>query len=364
MAFDFRHYYKKGAPESGALKIYWLLSEYSINVIQSDMHNFEYLLKSQSINTVSRMYNYVFKMYYKYARCSFVKDTFDFFDNKGIKQNYRFSDKTVKILRNHNNNENDNVDMDRIAEIFNETNAGEYFRAVLEEYAHLPIYEREKYLNIGVYDKLSKHITEHTDFSKRKLLKIDTYTSDYNTYIAYPYKLMPCKNLNHYYLVALSKEADKEKSFEIYPIRLTHILSVEPDNSYQEGLTADKLKDMAEYIDERLKIVDVPYIREFCYGKDVRKDKNIDEGIRVKFSKNGIGLLHRIIHNRPEHTEPDEDNICIFKCTKTEIVNYLHNFGKDAEVLYPPEIRKALKDFYCAAAKTYSKEVSSKDDYK
>ena len=355
--------------KSGAAKIYWLLSEYSIKVIESDMKDFDYLLKQHLINTVSRMYNYIFKNYYKYAHCSVApeweKDILDdirgidddkknkiwcklrsatsahlysiikgkYLCDKGIKQNYRLNSETIEILKNSK--------MDMIAEIYKD-NAGEYFRAVLEEYSHLPMYEREKYLNISVYSRLNNCISEHDDFSKRRPLKVETDTSHRSTHIIYAYKIMPCKNLNHYYLVAVGKGVHGKKPFTNYILRLTHILNAESVYNYQDGLTADELKKKSEEIDALLEKIDVPYIKdEYC------------DDIKVRFTDDGIKLLHRVVHNRPLHEEPDENNICIFKCTDREIINYLHNFGKDAEVLSPTKIREKLSEFYKHADECY-----------
>ena len=156
MAFKFDEDRNKSAT-----KVYWTLSEYAQDVITSDWDEFD---KQQSIPTDTRYserYNKTFQNYCKYAFCSrspeisekitsenisavcslqfsIIKETY--LSETGDKQNYKFSKKTKDMIIEMS-------DGNYLTEIYEgEKKYARYFRAVLEEYARLPKFKREKFL--------------------------------------------------------------------------------------------------------------------------------------------------------------------------------------------------------------------------
>ncbi len=359
MAFKFDEDRNKSAT-----KVYWTLSEYAQDVITSDWDEFD---KQQSIPTDTRYserYNKTFQNYCKYAFCSrspeisekitsenisavcslqfsIIKETY--LSETGDKQNYKFSKKTKDMIIEMS-------DGNYLTEIYEgEKKYARYFRAVLEEYARLPKFKREKFLYIDKFEKIEKQLNK--DYEKTKPIIVNTYSSGYDgklkrsRFIVYPYKLKPGRSLLHYYLVGMGRKMGEDGKFEPFTLRLTNIESVDLSVPLDEKTLSgrDLRVSKVTELDKRLDRVDVPYINSAPH-----------DCIRVKFSDNGLALLHRIMHNRPDYEkDKDDDHIRIFKCTELEIINYLHAFGGDAVVLGPELIRNKMKEFYEKARNAY-----------
>lgn len=360
-----------------SIKVSWMLSEYAVSVITSDWYEYDQQqrndqkLRNDKGTIPSKIFNQTFLNYHEYAFCSTPPEFTDnitdeqksavyksmfsvikkrYLSDKGIKQNYRFSGDTIKAIEDYNQ-KND------IAEIYSQKQAW-YFRAVLEEYALLPKFEREKYLYIDKYREIQNQLTKN-DASDNAIV-VSHYTSkpdgapEVIESLIYPYKLIPGRALLHYYLVGIGRpQKNKDKPFGLYTIRLTTIERVEKMSLGEQRISPEELKKKKSELIETLEKIDVPYINS----------KYFDD-IKVKFTEKGLGLLHRIMHNRPKYKMSDEDNyICHFSCTELEILNYLHSFGGDAVVLSPGRIRKKMYEFYDNAKNRYEFYDNAKKMY-
>ena len=233
---------------------------------------------------------------------------------------------------------------------------GRYFRAVLEEYAHLPGSEREKILYKLMYNNLKEHLIK--SFYKAKPVLIEVYSSNYNgelkrsRYLFYPYKILPDKKLMRNYVVGLSKTVGTDQAFSQYPLRLSNICSIKSAPKKTDTLSTDELKKKISDIDKKLKKVDVPFI-----------NSTFHDNLQVRFTETGLGLLHRVQYKRPPFDySTEDDHICLFHCTEDELFNYITVFGGEA-VLEDADndegirnLQKRLQAFYSKANEAYNSQ--------
>lgn len=331
-------------------KLYWTLSSKAIKVIDSDRVDYNHRKESVENKNenesfkITDMYNAIFRNYHEHAMSSVVhyaeniglcndsdndKNVYSivyqiiknkYLNGKGEKQNCRIQKENFKILERSEE-----------SMVYGKDKAGVYFRAVLEEYASLPTFEREKYLYIDNYRDAEKYM------KRKACVNIKTINSnscdiEKNFVITH---LMPDRYSNHYYIVCLNYENMGLQSF-----RLTNIVKINHVNNKKDMPDKEQIDEANKQVREK----DVSYISSEVFD------------IKVKLTKNGISLLNKVVHNRPVF-KLEKDDICIFTGAEFEISNYLHNFGEDAVVLdhdaNSEKTRKNLREFYEKAAAAY-----------
>ncbi len=75
--------------------------------------------------------------------------------------------------------------------------------------------------------------------------------------------------------------------------------------------------------------------------------------IYVKLTKAGVNKYHRQTHLRPSLVREQEDGVYVFKCTTVQAEFYFFKFGKDAEILFPIDLRERFESMYKDAANIY-----------
>lgn len=215
-------------------------------------------------------------------------------------------------------------------------NAGKYIKAILEDYALQSFSKRESIIfskTIGIFNE---------SIQKEKMLKL-TYESASGTTSVLrlkPYKIIVDKRNGYNYCVVLTYDSNNEK-YRPYPLRLYRIKEApEPKQLAQHShITKDEEKD----IKSRIQKYGVAYIQG--------NEKDI---IRVELTPEGEKLYNSIFHLRPKymHHNPGT-NIYEFDCSAKQIENYFFQFGKEAYISDPIEVREAFFQRYNDATKRY-----------
>ena len=77
--------------------------------------------------------------------------------------------------------------------------------------------------------------------------------------------------------------------------------------------------------------------------------------IHIHLTPDGISRYNYQLALRPEYTKIIEPDIYVFRCSERQIEYYFFNFGKDAEILKPENLRKHFARRYREAAEGYKK---------
>lgn len=227
-----------------------------------------------------------------------------------------------------------------------------YFHLLLEKYANMQPYEREriyfkeKFETIKNAKESEKQVQITTDGRDFQCSIYDIMVESGNTYII-------CKS-------AEKKDGELQKwkygSFRF--LYITNVYEVEENKSL--------------YIDK----VDETEIEDKIFYNGIQFFLDDVELIKVKFSDEGIKKYNSIRNVRPteyygweikdkskkeefnlKKKRDDINNIKTFKCTKKQMEFYLFQFGGDAEILEPIDLREEFLEKYKKAVEVYSKPL-------
>ena len=371
------------------------LSEYATLIINDDIRNF-YSLKEKENKT--EFYNIIFKNFYKDADASISlrlnekkQELEEFYSSKDLK----LDTKTINILINKQlekeketimdkikkygkssnqpiiriNNSNKKIFKDSVEDIYYEGSIARYIKAIFEEYALKPVYEREKIFFYDTYeyiDSMIKHNAQAT-IDCRECLEIKLASKHQNetkinqrTYYVSPYKILPNKTNTYNYLIGYSLEKGSNKSKKesvIASFRISNIKEIDKSSTkYSDRpgyISKEKEKEIEQSITKR--------------GVDFLAGEV--EEIKVQFSPKGIDYLKRHIYMRPNNYKISEDNnrIYIFSCTRMQAIAYFFKFGWDAQIIEPIDLRDDFIYRYESALKSYqgiSREQIKKESKK
>ena len=235
-------------------------------------------------------------------------------------------------------------------EKFDNLIASNYVNLLLKEYANKPLYERER-----IYFKEKFDIIKNAKDLKRQL-KITTGGRNFQCSI---YNIMD--ESGNTYIICKSAEIrdgklEKAKYASFRFLYITNIREVDENKS----LCIDEFDEMD--IEDKIFYNGIQFFLD-----DV-------ELIKVKFNENGIKKYNSIRNLRPiedygweekdkekkeafllKKKRDDLNNIKTFKCTRKQIEYYLFQFGADAEILEPKDLREDFLKEYKKAVEAYSK---------
>ncbi len=213
---------------------------------------------------------------------------------------------------------------------------GKYIKALLEEYALLPFFDREEIFFKETIDIINDAI-KSSNVIKFKY----TNRKQQQTQITVrPYKIASSALLRYHYLLALSVDQDKNK--DILALRVSRITDVK-----KLSRTSHITQKEQTFIDETIQAKGIQYIvsREF--------------ETKVCLTDQGYKLYKSILYLRPKYTKIiQEDNnwILTFLCAEEQIKNYFFQFGKEAKIQSPDHLRQWFKEKYTSAALMYDAE--------
>lgn len=215
------------------------------------------------------------------------------------------------------------------------------FNYILRNYAQLNLSTREIIFSYQNY----KCIVEAVENQQTLNITINSRIYEYK-----PYCLSVDDNSSSIYLVGYSREKRSDEDFSVYPVKLSRIESCR--NTHKEADISYKEKQSIEKLISRFGI---------AYSKVT--DKTNLEKIKIRLTEHGYYQLYLkyINHQRPVPIKAPEGITIndetffdlIFDCSQRQIINYFFNFGKDAMVLEPLDLREYFVNKYKDAFDLY-----------
>lgn len=243
----------------------------------------------------------------------------------------------TKKIRLNNVNRQD-FDDDGISRYYDKEDyrqPGLYVKAILEDYARLPLTRREEIYfkdTINQLDSITK---------ANKCIRI-LYTDRNGVHFTLdlrPIELTVSPLNGYHYFIAILKDPPSNKPV-LYSLRLSRINHIK-ELSEKAHITSAERKFIAD--------------RKATNGVQYIQSENLI--IKIELTAKGQYKYRSIFHNRPMYsTEPEfEDGKAIytFDCSEEQIKNYFFSFGKDVKILSPETLAKDFKRRHKEAFETY-----------
>lgn len=243
---------------------------------------------------------------------------------------YRLRNTLFTFLTDKNQGSND--------EKYFDYSANKYLSSIIEDYSMLPFIERERIYFKNIFDDIERAINEEIQIMITKKSK---------TFFVLPYKIMT-NNLSTYsYLVGYAYESTESKeNMKPCSFRISELTS----EIYRlvKSKSAFLSQKRKENLHKQIALKGVEYLIS-----DLIK-------ITVKFTPKGLENFYRQINRRPNPEEPitTHTHPYTFICSETQARYYFTQFGKNAEILSPPSLRKEFKEKYHEACALYETSPS------
>ena len=235
------------------------------------------------------------------------------------------------------NNENyDDLEMgssDFLEEMYYQRE-GRYIKALMEEYAALPFFERE-----GIYFKDTIETINHAiDAGNVIKIKYINRKQDHTALTIRPYKIVSSSLLRYHYLIALPSNRGEKQ--DILSLRLSRI----------EGI---RILSRTSHITTKEKAC----INEKIRNNGIQFIVSNDSEIIVRLTADGYKLFKSILYLRPRPisiTPCGDYRDLTFICAEEQIKNYFFQFGKEALIQQPEALRSWFFTRYSEASQKYS----------
>lgn len=217
---------------------------------------------------------------------------------------------------------------------------GKFYKAVIEEYAQKPIFEREEILLRNLIDEIQICISLH------QLVIITLNGPRQNRYEVRPFSVCADAGRNYHYLVGYSKKAGTDYPERPVSFRVSRIKEIKRSHA-----RSGKITEKQKYeIDKKLQTDGVQFLLQDA------------EPICIKLSGNGKKLYESTAHLRPPFLTrvkgADGNWLYTFQCTQLQAEYYFFKFGPEAEVLSPLALRSRFANRYGDARTIYSRVIS------
>lgn len=215
---------------------------------------------------------------------------------------------------------------------------GLYIKAVVEEYANLPYFQRERIYFQDMVNTIQLAIDRETLRLSLYNTRTDGRDPKYRTLYLKPFDIRTDSEQMYNYLVGFSSDNGK-KPLRIQSIRLTSIHSIARQKSGSARISENDKKEIRRQIKEK----GVQYLSS---GSGTQK-------IVVQFTLNGERLYNRLLHLRPQCTKKSSNRIYEFDCTEFQAETYFFKYGADAIILEPQGLADKFREKYRAALECY-----------
>lgn len=334
------------------------LTESAWLFIEDDMHNFYLDEKNRQL---SGFLNRIFKNFHEHAQASISIESSKLsmqmenllsasaFKDVDSKIKRRFSQMMIHTFETESiqsvtsypkgegrkfriNNENLGIIEDLMEDRYYDGSLGLYLKALFEEYARKPYYERERIFFSDYVEIIEQAI------DKNLLLKV-TLDSNRKFYLK-PYSIVMDKYASFNYLVGYGQpikvtDVDEE---HMSSFRLSRIQDIKILQSKSGKIGVEKQKKLQQELNIK--------------GPQFLTSEAVE--IRIRLNKKGIEKYRTQIHLRPQYTRIENNQDYIFSCTETQAYYYFFKFGKDAVVLSPKSLRAKFKFDYETAINEYN----------
>ena len=212
---------------------------------------------------------------------------------------------------------------------------GRFLKAVIEEYARKPQYEREGILLRDVIEELQSCI------DAQQLVIITLNGSNRSRYEVRPYSICCDPGCNYHYLVGMTRKAGTTYPERVASYRISRINTIKRSHSRSGKITTAQSRE----IEQKLRKDGVQFLLQDS------------ETIRVRLTAQGKKMYDSQAHLRPIFTEckalPDGSWSYAFDCTQMQAEFYFFKFGADAVIEHPPELRDKFLNKYRIAIDSY-----------
>ena len=214
---------------------------------------------------------------------------------------------------------------------------------ILEQFASLPLDEREKIYFYDAYRTIQQAIEQG------KLLLISVTTKPKEILAVKPLELLTDENTGSCYLIGYSRVRESGDAFACCSVKLTRIRRCsmrleEYSLSRKEKADVRKIceKFGAAYVSRRL---DPAQIERAV----VRLTKFGYESLYLKYisRQRPLPCMAPVLCGDGEHYELE------FDCSYNQIMNYFFVYGRDAEVISPESLRGKMEEKYRKALEVY-----------
>lgn len=222
---------------------------------------------------------------------------------------------------------------------------GDYIKAVVEEYARKPFFEREEIIYKEELDELERYGLLPP--KERRILRVIMPPGSNGKKHKLDLKLygvMADASSNYHYIVGYTRNLNHpELGFRPGCFRLGRAESIKPlASSAGSGRITEKERRALE---ERIKERGIEYLLS---ERSMQK---------IRLSARGMSNYNKIVDMRPPYitrTEfADGSAELTFCCTEFQFMNYFIRFGSDALILEPFELAQKMRDIYHEAFLAY-----------
>ena len=223
--------------------------------------------------------------------------------------------------------------------------AGNYIKAIIEDYASGSFYRREEIYFRDIYELIRSKLLIPAESRPLMTIRIKTASGTLQDFRVKLYSMSSDSDSPYHYLLTLSKPAaDAKADYKPAVFRLSRIIKLYDTPSYGSGkITAKENKALASAVNQK----GIPYLLD-----------DIDE-YKIRLTPAGVKMYRSILHLRPAAddsrttTDGSGAQTMYFLCTYRQIENYFFKFGKEAKILSPKEDAVRFKEAYLAAYKAY-----------
>lgn len=188
-----------------------------------------------------------------------------------------------------------------------------FIRNLINEYLKLVQFQREQIVHLKTYNNLNIAISN----GRITVLTLENK----NIYFA-PFKHSINGSDTFNYFIGKNLQNDKIESYKLSDIKSITIINEKHD------FTNKEIEEMSDFIDSGI---------EFA-------SENIIIA-KILLTEEGITKFNKIYTNRPFSTH-NEENIYFFKSTEQNLLEYFVQFGNNAIILEPENVKNQFIDFY------------------
>jgi hypothetical protein len=206
-----------------------------------------------------------------------------------------------------------------------DTSLSQYLKDMFTSYLSIPRSEREAIIFKDSYEDIARAIKEH-----RILSFISTTTGDQLSYLVEPYIIAPSKEEQCNYLLCVSRNTRKPRTFRISRLRSVFV-------------TADSFPIN-------------PKTQKELQEKAIRSPHSVSSPVHavVRLNQYGVKKFKVITKNRPIVSKIEGD-LYHFDWPELQLEEYFLRFGRDAIVVEPESLKEKIKKFYYYGLREYSK---------
>lgn len=223
--------------------------------------------------------------------------------------------------------------------------AGNYIKAIIEDYASRSFYKREEIYFRDIYELTRSKLLISAENRPLMTIRVKNTSGSLQDFRVKLYSMSSDSDSPYHYLLTLSRPVtDTKADYKPAVFRLSRIVKLYDTPSYGSGkITVKENKALTEAINQK----GIPYLLD---------DTN---EYKIRLTPQGVKMFRSILHLRPvaddSRTTTDKagSQTMYFICTYRQIENYFFKFGKEAKLLSPKEDAARFKEAYLAAYKEY-----------